>query len=107
MPLGNYVILQDGVPERVHLVAHTLELRDVTDSRTLLPTKKNVAIFNVDRLNGQPVTAQLSVMAEGLYAKLEAYLPGQLYRGYEFIITKRGTGFTTRFSVEAIPLYTK
>lgn len=104
MPLGNYVILEAGIPERVHFTSHTLETRTITDPRTLQPVSRNIALFNVDRLNGQEVTAQLSVMAEKLYAKLEAYLPGQVYRGYDFIITKRGEGFRTTFGVEAIPI---
>ncbi len=104
MPLGNYVILEEGVPERVHFISHVLDKRDITDPKTLQPVTRNVALFTVDRLNGQPVNAMLSVMAEKLYAKFEAYLPGQVYRNYDFIITKRGTGFRTTFTVEIVPL---
>lgn len=114
MPLGNYVILEDGVPERLHFVSHTLETRTITDPKTLQPAARNVALFQVDRVNGQllimngvPYTAILSVMAEGLYGKLEAYLPGNVYRDYEFIITKRGIGYTTKYTVEVIPLSTR
>ena len=104
MPLGNYVILTQDTPERMHFTDHRLETRTITDSLTLKPTPKNVALFTVDRLNGQPVAAQFSVMAETLYAKFEAYLKDNLYRNYEFIVTQRGFGFQTRYTVEAIPL---
>ena len=107
MPLGNYVILKPDTGERMHFVEHRIEPRTVTDNVTLRPKAVNVLVLSVDRLNGQAVAAQFSTMSETLYAKLEAYLAGNVYRNYEFIITQRGTGFQTRYTVEAIPLVTR
>ena len=104
MPLGNYVILKADTPERMHFTDHHIEIRPITDSLTRRTTPKNVALFDVDRLDGQPVNAQFSILAEGLYAKFETYLKDNLYRNYEFIVTQRGFGFQTRYTVEAIPL---
>ncbi len=106
MPLGNIVMLKSGIPERMHFASHIIEKRTITDPRTGNPALRNVLVFDVDRYNGQPSTAKFSTMAEKLYGKLEAYLSGQLYRGYEFIITQRGEGFRTDWTVEAIPLAT-
>jgi hypothetical protein len=102
-PLGNYVILQSGVPERMHFTDDHIEVRTVTDNVTLKPKQVNVQIFSVDQLNGAQVAAQFSTMSESLYAKFAAYLPNQLYRNYDFIVTQNGTGYTTRYTVQAIP----
>ena len=107
MPLGNWVILESGTPERMHFSNFVKEVRDITDPHTLQVTKRNVGVFDVDRLNGQPVVAKFSVMAEKLYAKLEPYLKDNQYRGYDFIITKTGEGYLTSFSVQVIPLIPK
>jgi len=104
MVLQNYVILETGVPARVHFASHVIERRTITDPRTLQPATRNVLVFDVDRLNGKEVMAKYSVMAEKHAAQFEAYLAGELYRGYDFIITKRGEGFRTVWTVEAIPL---
>ena len=104
MPLGNYVILQSGIPERMHFTDDHIEVRTVTDNVTLKPKQVNVLLFSVDRLNGAAVAAQFSTMSESLYAKFAAYLTYKLYRNYDFIVTQNGTGYTTRYTVQAIPL---
>jgi len=104
MVLQNYVILDTGIPARVHFTDHVIEKRTVTDPRLGTPTTRNVLVFDVDRLNGKEVTAKYSIMAEKHAGQFEAYLSGQLYRGYDFIITKRGEGFRTNWTVEAIPI---
>ena len=104
MPLGNYIVLQEGVPERVHMVSHVIDRRDIADPRTGQMVSRNVALFTCDRLNGSPISATLSVMSEKLFRQLEPYIPGQQYTRYDFVITKTGSGFATNFKVERIPL---
>lgn len=104
MPLGNWVMLDSGIPERVHLIDHALVEKEITDPDTGRPAVRKSCVFDVDRLNGEPVTAQLSVMAEKLFASLEPYLPGKAYRDYEFVITKTGARYRTSYSVQVIPL---
>ena len=104
MVLMNYVILEPGVAARLHFTSHVIERRTVTDPQTLTPSSRNVLVFDVDRLNGREVAAKYSIMAETHAGQLEAYLKGELYRSYDFIITKRGEGFRTKWTVEAIPL---
>lgn len=104
MPLGNWVMLESDVPERMHFTDHLVEARDTTDPTTGRPTTRNVLVFSVDRLNGASVNAKFSTMAETLYAQLEAFLPNQVYRQYEFIITKRGTGYRTKYTVDKVLL---
>jgi len=103
MPLGNIVILEEGVPERMHFTGHRITTRDITDPDTGRPGTRNVLEFDVDSLNGGAVSAKWSTMSEKLYGLLEPFLPGQVYRSYEFIITRRGTGFRTVYTVDKIP----
>lgn len=103
MPLGNWVMLEEGIPERVHFVDHVLTVRDVTDRATGRTVTRNVAVMDVDELNGKPVTAQLSVMSEKLYAQLEPYIRDNSYKDYDFTLTKVGTGFRTEYSVQHTP----
>ena len=104
MPLGNIVMLVADVPERMHFTQHVITDRDITDPLTGKPATRKILEFDVDRLNGAAVNAKWSTMAESLYVQLEAYLPNQVYKQYEFIITKRGTGYRTKYTVDKIPL---
>jgi UDP-N-acetylmuramoylalanine-D-glutamate ligase len=110
MPLGNYVTLKEGVPERMHFIDDRKEARTIADSVTHQPKSVTAGLMLVDRLNGEllqvggvPAPAQFSIIAEGLYAKIEPYLPGKTYKDFEFIVTQRGFGFMARYTVEVIP----
>ncbi len=105
MPLGNYVIFDEGVPERLHFSDHQKRVKTITDPQTGRPRTINAVDFTVDRLNGQPVVSTLSIIQEGLYASIEPYLKERQYLAYDFIITKRGTGYQTKWTVEVIPLH--
>ncbi len=103
MPLGNWVILETGKPERMHFTAGRIESRTVSERGTGKPILRRMLVLDVDALNGTPVNAQFSTMAEGLYAKLEPYLVGEQYRGYDFTITATGEDFMRRYSVLVTP----
>ena len=103
MVLQNYVVLQNDVPARVHFTDHRIEDRTITSPDTLRPTIKRTLIFEVDRLNGLPVQAILSTMAEKLASQFLPYLDKKLYTSYEFVITQRGDGFLRKWTVQAIP----
>ena len=104
MPLGNWVILEPGKPDRMHFTDHVIEPIPITDKTTGLPTTRNRLALDVDRWNGAPATAKFSTLAEKLYRKLEPYLAGRAYRDYDFVITMEGTGYVTQYSVQVIPL---
>jgi len=97
-------MLEQGIPERMHFSAFFKGTRDIIDSVTGRVVPKNVAEFDVDRLNGQPTNAKFSVLAEKLFAQLEPYTLDNTYKNYEFVVTRIGAGFTTSFSVQVIPL---
>jgi len=110
MPLQNYVTFVPGVPERLHFTDHTLDQITITDPVTLKPAPRNRLVMTVDEINGNkmglgglPIIAKLSVLAESLAGKLEAYLPNKTYLGYDFIITQTGTGYLSRYSVQVVP----
>ncbi len=110
MPLQNYVIFQNGIPERLHFTDHVLEQITITDPVTQRAAPRNRLTMTVDEINGTktgrgglPIIAKLSVLAESLAGKLEAYRPGKAYLNYDFIITQTGTGYLSRYSVQVVP----
>jgi hypothetical protein len=107
MVLQNNIILQDGVPARLHIVDHRIERRTITDPTTLGSVIRNTLVLNVDRLDGRAVEAVLSTMAEKLAGQFEPYLKDKSYRTYEVIITQRGEGFQRRWTVQFIPFVTR
>jgi len=64
MVLENYVMLETGVPARLHFSDHVIQRRTVTDPITGGPTIRNVLVFDVDLLNGRDAAAKYSIMAE-------------------------------------------
>ena len=103
MVLQNYVILEDGVPAKLHFWDHHLERRTITDPATGAPVIRTVLVLEVDTLNDRPVAARLSTMAEKLADKFSAYLPDKSYKGYDFVITQMGEGFRRSWTVKVIP----
>jgi hypothetical protein len=104
MPLGNWVMFDEGVPERLHFLNHYLEDVPITDRSTGLPSTRRRLVLDVDRHNGRKANAKLSVLAEGFFAQLEPYLEGNAYRDYDFVITQTGRDFLTKYSVQVIPI---
>lgn len=103
MVLENYVILETGVPARVHFTDHVIMTRTITDPVTGGPATRKVLVLEVDRLNGKEVAAKYSTMAEKHAGQFQPYLADKSYRDYDFVITKTGEGFRTSWSVQVIP----
>lgn len=102
MVLANYVELQPGVPKRLHFTSHGLVTRDLLDPLLGRPKPVTSLLFTVDREDGVAVAKTLSVTSEKLAASLEPYLEGERYQALEFVITKAGAGFLTRYTVEVL-----
>ena len=103
MVLQNYVMLETGIPARMHFTDHNILRKDITDSLTGGGTSRNALVFEVDQLNGLPVTAQFSTLAEKLAMEFKPYLDDKSYRDYDVQITKHGSGFRTSYSVQFLP----
>jgi len=102
--LVNHVILENGVPARMHFTDHAITARTITEANTQRGKIVNTLEFTVDRLDGLPVHATFSTIAEKLAGQFEPYLKDKGYRNYEVIITQSGEGFQRRWSVQFIPL---
>ena len=103
MVLQNTIILQEGVPARLHFTDHRIESRTITEPTTGRPAIRQVLALSVDTMDGRPVSAEFSTMAEKLAGQFEPYLKDKSYRGYDFTITQFGDGFTRSWSVKATP----
>jgi hypothetical protein len=101
--LQNYIGLEPGIPAKLHFTGHTIVNRTITDPQTGQPTQRNILIFDVDSLDGKPVTAVFSTMAEKLASQFSPYLLDRSYRSFDFTITQSGTGFLTRWTVLKTP----
>jgi hypothetical protein len=103
MVLQNIIILEPNKPARLHFIDHRVETITITDPSTGGPGIRQRLVFEVDSLNGVAVASKLSTMARGLADKFAGYLPKKTYTDYDFIITQSGTGYQTRYFVEAVP----
>jgi hypothetical protein len=102
--LENYVILETGIPTRLHFTDHRIQRRTITDPITGEPASRNVLVLDVDRMDGRPVVALYSTMSEKHATQFEPYLKEKRYRDYEFTITRTGEGFLTQYSVSVSPI---
>jgi hypothetical protein len=104
MVLKNHVILQNEIPARLHFINHRILPRTITEPDTGQPAIRNVLEFDVDRLNGEPVHAAFSTMAEKLAGKFAGYLPEKTYIRYDFVITQHGEGYQRDWTVQRVPI---
>ena len=102
--LENYVILESGIPTRLHFTDHRIERRTITDPVTGQPGSRNTLVFEVDRMDGRAVSAKYSTMAEKHAVQFEPYLKDKSYTRYEFTIVRTGEGFLTSYSLTPTPL---
>ena len=103
MVLQNHVMLQDGIPARMHFTDHQVVRRTITDRQTGRPTSREVLELSVDSLDGRPVGAVFSTMASKLADQFAPYLPTKSYVQYDFVVTQRGEDFQRSWTVQAIP----
>jgi hypothetical protein len=103
MVLENFVTFVEGVPLRLHFVDHSLADRVITDPLTGLAKRITTLQMVVDEEDGLPVAKVLSITSENLASQIAGYLPDKAYRAYYFTITRRGSGFSTRYTVAVNP----
>jgi hypothetical protein len=101
--LMNYVALEPGTPRRLHFTDDYVIDRDISDPDTKKTKRIKTLVFQVDELDGQPASKTFSVVSQKLAQTFEPYLKDHAYRGWDFVITKDGSGFTARFKVDARP----
>jgi len=102
--LENYVILEPGIPARMHFTDHAIVRKTITDPSTGGGATRNTLVFEVDRLDGRPVMAKYSTMSEKHAGQFEPYLADRSYRDYEVVVTRSGEGFRTSYSTQFLPI---
>ena len=103
MVLQNYVMLETGIPARMHFTDHNIVVKEITDAITGGGTTRNALVFEVDHLNGKQVRAQFSTLAEKLAIEFKPYLDDKSYRNYDVVITRHGSQFRTSYTVQFLP----
>jgi len=101
--LANYVALAEGVPLRLHFTDDYMVDKDIRDPDTGKTKRVKSLVFFCDTVGGEPSAKTFSVISSQLAALMEPYLKDKNYRNWDFIITKTGTGFLSRFQVQAVP----
>lgn len=101
--LENYVMLENGIPTRLHFIDHMITSRVIYDPITNQPATRKVLVFDVDEMDSRKVVAKYSTMSEKHANQFAAYLPDKKYVNYDFTIVRTGEGFLTRYSVTAVP----
>ncbi len=101
--LMNYVQLEKDIPLKLHFTDHYFVQRLILDPTTGRKKSVKSLVFWVDEENGQPVAKTLSILSEKLSRKLQPYLAEESFKAYDFVITKKESGFTTDFVVDARP----
>ena len=100
----NWVILEPGVPKRIHMIDHIVEPREITDKYFGRPRTVTTWLFLVDREDGRPVDKTFSVLSGRLKAELSGYIPEKRYTRYEFTFIKDAPGTVPPRILEATPI---
>ena len=101
--LMNYVALEKEVPTRMHFTDHYTVEREIWDPALQKYKTVKSLVFWVDQVNGEATAKTFSVISEGLATMLRPYIPDHRYIDTDFLITRHGEGFSTRYEVQAIP----
>jgi hypothetical protein len=101
MVMMNYVVLQTGVPTRMHFVSHEIKTPTITDPVSRRAKQVNTLVFQVDQLNGKDVIAYYSITSQKHAADFLPFLPDK-YKNYDFIITIVGEGYLRDWQVQTI-----
>lgn len=99
----NWVVIETGVPKRLHIIEHLVTPRKIRDPHFDVEKEVEGLVLLVDRVDGEPVLRTWSVLSTRLWELLEPYFEGQRYKSYEFIVTKLGRGFLSEYKLEVLP----
>jgi hypothetical protein len=103
-PISNWVKLLPGIPIRVHFVDHAIVVRQIVDPVTKNQKSVESLQFTVDRLDGNPVSKNMSIVSERLAGEFGPFLTDKRYVKYEFVIVKDAAGPTPPRIAQSIPL---
>lgn len=101
--LENFITFQDGVPRRFHATDHAIVEREIIDPLLGIPKRVRSLMLFFDEVDGERRPASLSILSDDLANQLAPLLPERAYRTATLVITKRGFGFLTKYSLERLP----
>jgi len=101
---SNWVKLEPGVQVRLHFIDHKAMVRTVTDPIFGVPRAVNGLVFRVDKLNGNAVDKNFSLLSDKARGDMAGYLEGRRYLAYEFVWVKDAAGTVAPRLVEVRPI---
>lgn len=101
--LENFITFQDGVPRRFHATDHAVVEREIVDPLLGMTKRVRSLMLFFDEVDGEKRPAALSIISDDFANQLAPMLATKSYKDSTLVITKRGTGFLTRYSVERLP----
>lgn len=99
----NYIALQPDTPTRMHFTDHYMVKREIWDKELNRMKWVETLTFWCDELDGRPEARTFSVLSKDLAGHLQPFLADHDYRMKDFIITKTGTQFMTKYTVQVLP----
>lgn len=103
MVMMNYLVLEKDKPTKLHFSDHMWTDRMIWDKEMGREKPVRSLVFWVDEVDGAGEFKTFSILSPRLADKLAPYLHDSRFRDFDFIITKRGEGFTSDWQVEALP----
>lgn len=103
MAVENWVVLEPGVPVRLHFKDHRVVDRQITDPTFKTARTVKGLMFLVDQVDGRPVDLTFSVLSQKLYSDFMGDLPGKAYTRYVYTVVKDAPGTVPPRIVERRP----
>ena len=97
--LGNFVVLQDGIPKRLRFADHRIYPKTQKDSISNRTKVVNTLQFDVVEEDGRPVSKVYEIQGEKHARQFAPELDGKTYVGRTVEITPHGKGFLKEYTV--------
>lgn len=101
--LMNYIELPQDTPVRMHFTDHYDMGREIWDNDLGRMKRVQSLVFWCDELDGRPEARTFSILSRDLTARFEPFLKDNAYRMKDFVVTKTGTKFLTKYQVQVLP----
>jgi len=86
----------------MHFTDHYFIKREIADRESGKPKQIESLVFYCNEEDGEPCSKTFSILSQKLSAHMDPFIPDNVYRGYDFIMTQIGEGFLKDWNVQPI-----